>query len=95
MSRDFTLRANASTVLTSASNLAAMAKIYQGIPILACVPGSPAERAGLRRGDILLALDGIPTPDAESFVLAREKCERGSTARVVRAGAEFEVELVW
>lgn len=44
---------------------AAAIRIYRldrGPAVLVLAPGGPAERAGLRRDDILLALDGAPPP---------------------------------
>ena len=35
-----------------------------GCEVVALAPGSPAARAGLRRGDLIVALDGRPGPDA-------------------------------
>ena len=35
-----------------------------GCEVVALAPGSPAARAGLRRGDLIVALDGRPAPDA-------------------------------
>ena len=35
-----------------------------GIEIVEVVPGSPADRAGLRAEDIILEIDGVPVEDA-------------------------------
>lgn len=37
-----------------------------GPGVLALVPGGPAEQAGLRRGDVLRAVDGAPLPRGDS-----------------------------
>jgi S1-C subfamily serine protease len=42
---------------TTMSNVAEMAKIYGGMPFMGALPDSPAERAGLRWGDIVLAVN--------------------------------------
>jgi S1-C subfamily serine protease len=75
--------------------MTAMAKIYGGMPYLGSLPDSPAERAGLRWGDIVLAVNGMPTPDGDAFIAARQLRQGGATVRFVRDGREQEVELCW
>jgi S1-C subfamily serine protease len=72
-----------------------IAKIYGGLAYLGSIPGSPAEKARLRRGDVVLAVNGMPTPDLAAFLEARGLREGGATVRFVRDGVESEVELVW
>jgi S1-C subfamily serine protease len=84
-----------STAFMSAAVLERIAKIYNGLPLLACLPDSPAARAGLRWGDIVLSVNGIPTPDAATFVRARKARSGGALVRFVREGCEHEVELSW
>lgn len=88
-------RPNPSTAFMSAKVIEEIAKIYRGMPLLSCLPNSPAQRAGLRWGDIVLSVNGIPTPDASSFVRAREARKGAALVRFVRDGHEQEVELVW
>lgn len=56
-------------------DLFALADRLGGVPLLGCVPGSPAHRAGLRYGDILLSYGGHPTPHAEAYLQARVDVE--------------------
>lgn len=73
--------------------LSRLATALGGIPILGSLSGSPAEQAGIRYGDILLAVDGIPTATWDDFLKARTKCKGRMLARVFRQGAEFEVSI--
>jgi S1-C subfamily serine protease len=75
--------------------VAKIAKIYGGMPLIACLPDSPAARAGLRWGDIVVAVNGLPTPDPDSFATARAAREGAAVVRFVRDGREQEVELTW
>ena len=72
-----------------------IARIYGGLAYLGSIRGSPAEKARLKRGDVVLAVNGLPTPDLMSFLQARALREDGATVRFVRDGVEREVELVW
>jgi len=83
------------TAFMKSSDFMAIAKIYGGLPYLGSISGSPADRARLRRGDVVLAVNGIPTPDLISFLDARGQREGGATVRYVRDGVEHEVELTW
>jgi S1-C subfamily serine protease len=71
-----------------------IAKIYGGLAFLGGLPGSPAA-AELRRGDVVVAVNGKATPDLASFIEARSLREGSATVRYIRDGEEREVELVW
>jgi len=76
--------------------LTQLATSLGGLPILGCLPGSPAARAGLRYGDIVLALDGAPTPSWSAFLQAsahRDRAEQALRVRVLRHGRELELVL--
>ena len=53
------------------------AEAVQGVLVASVLKGGVAERAGLRRGDILQALDGLPVPHLAEF--------RGSSGREIRS----------
>jgi S1-C subfamily serine protease len=72
-----------------------VARIYGGLAYLGSIRGSPAERARLRRGDVVLSVNGISTPDIVAFVHARAQRNGSATVRFVRDGVEREVDLVW
>jgi S1-C subfamily serine protease len=58
-------------------------------------PDTPAARAGLRSGDILLELDGLPVtgPDALLRQLASDAIGRALAARLIRGGRFVALEL--
>jgi S1-C subfamily serine protease len=67
-----------------------------GVQILQVLEASPAERAGLRRGDLLIELDGEPVGDANALqhLMVAERIGRQVMARVLRDGTELSVDLV-
>lgn len=74
------------------SELSRLATVLGGIPIPGCLAGSPAARAGIRYGDVLLSIDGRPTPSWTDFLEARRLSNR-VTVRVFRQGAEFDIVM--
>ncbi len=81
--------------LMSTPDCIKIASIYGGLAFLSCAPGSAAERAGLKPGDVVIAVNGVRTPDLDAFVDARKKRVDGATIRFLRNGQEREVELRW
>jgi S1-C subfamily serine protease len=59
-------------------------------------PGSPADRAGIAAGDIILALDGMPVTGADDLIriLAGDKIGRTVEVETLRNGARRSVSLV-
>ena len=70
-----------------------MAARLNGVPVLGCRPGSPAARAGVRYGDILLAVNDTPTPDWGSYVEARASNRGAMRVEVFRAGELLTFDL--
>lgn len=70
-----------------------LAAALGGLPVLFCRPGSPAELAGVRYGDIVLAVNGIKTPDWATFIEARGKSSTSMHLELFREGAHVELEL--
>jgi S1-C subfamily serine protease len=75
----------------SLNELSRLATALGGVPVPGCQAGSPAARAGIRYGDILLSIDGVPTPAWIDLLHAR-RCSP-AIVRVFRSGVEFDVEL--
>lgn len=67
----------------------------QGIRVVQVYPGSPADRAGIRPGDLLVGTDGqeFNAPEDVSQAIADE--QPGATARftIERQGSEEEIEV--
>jgi S1-C subfamily serine protease len=86
------LRAHLLSVLDPQA-LGRLAALYGGLPLLGCLPGSPAARAGLRWGDIVVAVNGSPTPDVDSFVAAKGFRDGTMSVNIVRDGKELQIIL--
>jgi S1-C subfamily serine protease len=56
-----------------------------GVLVLGLVPGGPAEQAGLRVGDVIVAVDGQAVESAEEFL---------ASVRGHRPGDQIQVEVV-
>jgi len=55
-------------------------KRTEGILVTAVKPGSPAEEAGLRRGDVILEVNRTPVATLAAYNQALEKVEKGQNA---------------
>jgi S1-C subfamily serine protease len=66
-----------------------------GVQIMQVIEGSPAEGAGLRRGDLLVELDGEPVTDASDLqrLMVDERIGRTVDAVVLRGGAPRPIQL--
>lgn len=73
----------------------ALAEIHGGIPILGCLPGSPAARVGIRYGDILMTVNGEPVTSLQDFLDARLLNGNRQEVEVYRDGGllTFVIEL--
>jgi S1-C subfamily serine protease len=70
-----------------------MATRLKGVPVLGCRPGSPAARAGVQYGDVLMAVNGVPTPDWGAYVEARALDRGQMRVEVFRAGQTLVFEF--
>lgn len=71
-----------------------LAQAFGGIPVLRCTPDSPADRAGIRYGDIVVAVNGHPTPDLAAYVEAQDTPSLRVPVTVIRDGHPVELVLV-
>jgi S1-C subfamily serine protease len=69
--------------------------VPSGVLVVAITSGGPAEAARLQVGDVVLKLDGAPTPsvDAVHKLLTRERIGRKVSLDVLRDGALIKVDL--
>jgi putative serine protease PepD len=66
-----------------------------GVLVSAIVPGGPAAKAGIKQGDIILAIDGEPTPTADVLVSVLANLHPGQKVPVKlrRHGKEVTVTV--
>jgi S1-C subfamily serine protease len=76
------------------TELARLAAALGGLPVLACRPNSPAERAGIKTGDIVLTVNGMKTPDWNAFIEARARDNEHMTVDLIREGVMVRLEIV-
>ena len=71
------------------------APVQHGVVVLEVLPGGPADRAGLRSGDILLKLDGEDIVDQADLRSHEAALAPGKVARLdgIRNGVPFSVAL--
>lgn len=75
-------------------DLEKLAAALGGLAILGCLPESPAAAAGLRYGDVLLSVNGVPTPNWVAYVKVMNARAKGAmVVRVFRDGVEAEFSL--
>lgn len=79
--------------MTTKEELLRLASAMNGLSILGCLPDSPAHRAGLRYGDVVLEVNGVPTPDWVAYLRAVNTRSRQMTVRYLRGGEEHFVVL--
>jgi serine protease DegQ len=67
----------------------------KGVLIAGIVRGGPAERAGVKAGDVLLEVDGKPVPDSSTMLNVAAAIEPGKPAllKLVRSGAEVSLKV--
>ena len=79
--------------MKSPREVQAIANILGGVPILGVVPGSPAERSGLRYGDIVLSLNRVMTDRFEAFLCAHDTNSGELAIEVFRDGVRLALTM--
>ncbi len=69
--------------------------VASGVLVIAIPDGSPADAGGLREGDVVLRLDGEPTPSTDAIhkLLTRDRIGRRVALSVLRDGSVVRLEL--
>lgn len=70
-----------------------LAKALDGLPVLGALEGTPAARAGVRYGDILLSVNGMRTRTVADYVEAKNLRSDGMSIVIFRSGEERIQEL--
>jgi S1-C subfamily serine protease len=63
-----------------------LARCLNGVPVLGCSWGSVAAMIGLERGDVVIAVNGVKTPNELAFNYARSLRDDQLELEVVRDG---------
>jgi S1-C subfamily serine protease len=77
------------------SELAQIAEALKGIPVWGALRDSASHRAGVRYGDVIVSVNGIPTPTIDDYVRARDVSEGSMTMVVFRDGAYIEFTVAF
>jgi S1-C subfamily serine protease len=77
--------------MMSTKQIDELAAAVRGVPVRGCVPGSTAAEAGVRYGDIVLAVNGFPTPRLDEYLSARRLRSDGCELRLFRDGQELSL----
>jgi S1-C subfamily serine protease len=66
-----------------------------GVGVVAVTQGGPADRAGLRAGDVIRSIDGTPIPDTSALAeaLASQRPGHDAAVTIARGGQELTVHV--
>lgn len=70
-----------------------LARCLNGVPVLGAPWGSVAAMIGLRRGDVVVAVNGVKTPDEMAFNYARSLRDDQLELEVVRDGDTMRIVI--
>jgi S1-C subfamily serine protease len=64
-----------------------------GLPVVYCLPGSAAFCSGIRRGDVIVEVNGVPITDAHAYLRACRLSSADMLLKVKRAGKMIELSV--
>lgn len=73
--------------------LTKLAAALGGLPVIGCRADSPAARAGVSYGDVVLSVNGMATPDWSAFVEARGRSSTSMSIELFRDGEHVHLEF--
>jgi predicted metalloprotease with PDZ domain len=68
---------------------------FKGVPLLGLMPDSPAELAGMKPGDLIVAVNGVRTEDVADYLSAKERCKTAMQVVFLREQVYYEATLHW
>jgi len=68
---------------------------FKGVPLLGLAPDSPAELAGMKSGDLIVAVNGVRTEDVVDYLSAKERCKTAMQVVFLREQVYYEATLHW
>lgn len=72
-----------------------LARALEGLPVLGSLAGTPASRAGVRYGDVLISVNGVRTRSFFDYIEAKALRTDGMDLVVFRSGAEQAAALAF
>lgn len=72
-----------------------LAEALDGLPVLGALSGTPAAKAGVRYGDILLSVNGMRVRSVADYVEAKNLRADGMDVVLFRAGEERIITLAY
>jgi S1-C subfamily serine protease len=72
-----------------------LAAALEGVAVVGVLPGTPAEGAGIRYGDVLLEVNGMRVRNFDDYIAAKALRDNGMDVVVFRSGNERIERLVY
>ncbi len=63
------------------------------VKVLGLIPGSPSERAGVRIGDLIFSVNGIPVGSFSDYVNAKGENKESTELVVIRNNTVLEIVI--
>jgi membrane-associated protease RseP (regulator of RpoE activity) len=69
--------------------------VRSGVPVEGVIPGGPADRAGIRAGDVVVSINGAPTPNSSALELITDAVRPGDrlVIRLLRVPEMIELTI--